>query len=356
MKICFFPIESKDNDYVNNMISMIKQLGIEVYSTEDVKRDFKLFMSVHIFHFNWYENLGTKNYYKALYILLKKVCTIFLLKMFNKKIIWTMHNKIAHDSVDDKLSMFILKFIAKQSNKIVIHSKESINILNNIIDKKKITDKIVYIHHINYINNINLNNNLIKFNFKINDNELIFMFCGAVKKYKNIELLIKAFNDLELKNCKLIIAGKPYINDYKREINKIINGNKNIITIFKFLSNNELFSLINLSDILIFPYNKKSSLNSGSIILGFSCKKTVISPMIGTLLDMKDQDFYYGYDYQSEEEHYNKLKQYILKVYNDYSFNKKILKEKGEQAFTYINNYYNSDVVKKELDELYNNY
>lgn len=354
MNICFFPIEVETNDYIDNMIDIIRDSGIVIYSLSDLKKNVRLFKKIDIFHFNWYENLDSKSYYKAIHSIIKKMIIILVLRFFNKKIIWTMHNKISHESINDKLSMVMLKFMAKKSDKIVIHSRESVNILSEIFHNKKIIDKTFYIHHVNYISNLKIDNKLVKEDLKIYNDELVFVFCGAIRKYKNIEMLINVFNNLNLKKCKLIIAGKPHTDEYRKELNELINGNKNIVTVFKFLSDDELFSLINLSDVLVLPYNKRSSLNSGSIILGFSCKKTVIAPMIGTLLDMKNEDFYYGYDYNKDEEHYEKFKQCIMKVYNDYIKNKNILKQKGEQAYSYVDRYYNSNVVKKELNDLYN--
>lgn len=354
MNLCFFPIENKTNSYINNMINIFKESEISIYSLDEVKKSFKLFKKIDIFHFNWYENLDAETHYKAVYNVVKKILLISFIKLFNKKIIWTMHNKIPHDSINNKLALFMLKFMAKKSDKIVIHSKHSKEVLKNIFNNKKLLKKVVYVHHVDYINNYKIDNKLSRKTFGIDDNQLVLVFCGAVRKYKNIEILIKVFNELKLKNCKLIIAGNPHTSSYKQELNKIIKGNENIVTNFKFLSDDELFSLINLSDALILPYNKKSSLNSGSIILGFSSKRTVISSMIGTLLDMKGEDFYYGYDYDDEKEHCNKLKDCIIRAYNDYINDKNILKKKGIDAFSYINKYYNSNVVKKELNDLYN--
>lgn len=353
MKLCFSPIENQTNSYIDNMIGIIKDTGASVYSLEDVKKSFTLFREIDIFHFNWYENLNNSNYMKAVYSMIKKIITISIIKLFNKKIVWTMHNKVPHESINNNLDTHMIRFIAKKADKIVIHSKESINVLNELLDNDKIIHKTFYVHLINYVRNYSVDKQLDRRSLGIDNNELTFIFSGAIRKYKNVEILIKVFNDLNLDKCKLIISGKPHTLEYMQELNESINGNSNIITVFKFLSDTELFSLINLSDVLVLPYDKKSSLNSSSILLGFSSRRTVISPMIGTLCDMKDEDFYYGYDYEKDEEHYKRLKECIIRVYNDYAKNIDILNDKGEQGFSYVNKYYNYETVKKELTDLY---
>lgn len=354
MKVCFYPLKSKTNDYINNTINLLRELNIKLYLLENVKKDFFLFKSIDVFHFNWYENLSPNNYFNAFKDLLKKVIFINMLKLFNKKIVWTMHNKISHESLNDKLSIFMIKFMAEKSDKIIIHCNESKEILSNICNDE-IVNKTYYIPHVNYIDNIHNDNKITRNTFNIDDEELVFLFIGAIRKYKNIELLIDVFNELKLNNCKLIIAGNPINEEYKKDLIRLINTSKNIIHILRFLDNSELYDLINLSNIVVLPYDKKSTLNSGSIILSFSCKKTVISPMIGTLKDMREEKFYYGYDYHNDTEHYQMLKENIIKVYNDYKINNYILKEKGEQAYLYVKKYHSPDIIKKKLNYLYYN-
>ena len=353
MKLCFVPLENETNSYIYNNLNLIKELGISVYSFDEVKKNKRLFEEIEIFHFNWYENLDNRSYARAVYSLLKKMIELYRIKFFNKKIVWTMHNKLSHESINKSLTTIMMKFMIKKSDKIVIHSKESENILVDIMKDKKYLNKTFYIHHINYIGNYTLNNAISRESLNIGKDTLTIIFTGAVRKYKNIEILIDVFNDMKLQDCKLIIAGKPNTEEYMRELKGIIGNNTNIITLFKFLSDEELFSLINISDAMILPYDKISSLNSGSIILGFSCARTVVSPMIGTLLDIKYKDFYYGYDYTDYNDHYKRLKEAILRLYNDFINDKSILREKGQQAFYFVKENYGHDTVKLELKNLY---
>ena len=58
--------------------------------------------------------------------------------------------------------------------------------------------------------------------------------------------------------------------------------------------------------------------------------------MIGTLKEFSDKSFFYGYDYKTEEEHKENLKEKIKQVYDDFEQNRTVLVKKGKTAFNIV--------------------
>ena len=180
------------------------------------------------------------------------------------------------------------------------------------------------------------------------------LFIGQVKKYKNIELLIKTFKDskLEKDGFILLICGKCSDKEYKEELQKI--SNKNIFFDFNFIKDEEMEAYLRNSQIIVAPYNKKSSLNSGTLWMCMSYSKTMILPLIGCVKDIKNYDnLLYTYDYDDEREHYDALLECLLKVKLDINTDANILDKKGIKSYEYIVKNQTWEAFKEKWINLY---
>lgn len=354
MKICFYPFKLKYNTYIDLMKKAASINDIEVYSVKTAFKNLKLFNEIGIFHINWYEGINSKKRVSSFIEYILKICIIKFLKLNRKKIVWTVHNKVQHNKKNSYLSMSLMKILCKNSDRIVIHSYESINVLENISKDGNIKNKIRYIEHPNYIGSYSKTMNNLRKELSIEENELVYLFVGQVSKYKNIEILIKAFNELKFSNSKLIIAGNPSSIEYKDELMCLVNNNKNIITYFKYVDDNEIISMLNTCDIVVLPYDLRSSLNSGTVFLAFSNSKTVISSRNGTILDLLEHNLCFSYDFKNDEEHYVKLKECLKQTYDLYCIDHKTISAIGKKAYDYVNKNNSLNIVAEKLNNLYN--
>ena len=63
----------------------------------------------------------------------------------------------------------------------------------------------------------------------------------------------------------------------------------------------------------------------------------VFAPKIGTVKDFPDDTLFYGYEYQNDSEHEDKLLEMIQKAYDDYREDCKSYEKKGEALYTLQN-------------------
>lgn len=99
------------------------------------------------------------------------------------------------------------------------------------------------------------------------------LFVGRIRTYKGVENLISAFTQLEIKEKKLVIAGEGKLRVTPDSKIKFIN---------RWLGEDEIATLVNNAEVVIFPYIEASQ--SGLLPYCLSQnKKIVVTPLPGLL-------------------------------------------------------------------------
>lgn len=334
-RIMIYPNEHSDsNYYINNLTNILKDQYTILGMCKEKDKGIKKLLNGDVYHFNWYESIDSTSYVGTLKNYIKRTILVNILKINRKKIVWTVHNNQPHNLKYERLNHKIMKFMARKSDRIHILCKDTIN-NNEYLQKYK--NKIVYIPHGDYIGNYPKSNITIYERYNIPENKRIMLFIGQIRKYKNIEILIKAFKDskLEDKEFILLICGNCSDKEYKEELKKI--SNENVLFDFNFIKNEEMEAYLRNSQIIVAPYDKKSSLNSGTLWMAMSYSRTMMLPLIGCVKDINNYDEYlYVYDYSNENDHDYNLLECMKKIKSDIEKNENILVEKGNKANEYI--------------------
>ena len=110
------------------------------------------------------------------------------------------------------------------------------------------------------------------------------LFFGLIRKYKGLELLIKAFNEAPLidKNIKLYVAGECYEDKKKyTEIIEMLNLGKRVILDFNFKNKTDIQLLFSACDIVAQTYHKATQ--SGVTPLAYYYQKPLLVSDIESL-------------------------------------------------------------------------
>tara|TARA_A100001015_G_C15005272_1_gene720356 strand:+ start:696 stop:1832 length:1137 start_codon:yes stop_codon:yes gene_type:complete len=103
------------------------------------------------------------------------------------------------------------------------------------------------------------------------------LFFGLIRKYKGLELLIRAFNETPLvnQNIKLYVAGECYENQKKyTQIVKSLNLDDQVILDFNFKNTRDIQKLFSASDIIAQTYHKATQ--SGITPLAYYYQKPLL--------------------------------------------------------------------------------
>lgn len=337
-QLCFvYPFTNDTNEYLNLMKKALKQINIIPVSEEYI--DFADFMWYH-----WIESSYEKN--PEILAQIKNYAES------GKKIIWNMHNRIPHETKNIQNVKFFMKTMAEISYKIIIHSNETIAIIKELCGENlQILSKVIFVPHPNYIGTYGpeISHNILK------NNKLILNFFGAIRKYKNIELLISVIKELNFDDVELNIIGSCNSDEYKQFLIELIDENHNIKTDFRFIEDNELPEILANCHLFVLPYNLDSSLNSGTTILVFSYARSVLSSQTGTLADIKDKSLFFTYFYKNQLEHKEELKKQITAIRKKYKENYNELLTIGQKCKKYVTENNSLPKTAEQLKQVFYN-
>ncbi len=307
-----------ENVFVRRMIKLLS-VKYNVKGIEQVSNDWKKIKNIKAVILNWVENDldGHLKRYVVLY------------KIFGVKICWVFHNRVPHEGNKD-LQIENMRWMANHSDFIFLLSKASKQHLPN---RERNAKKCIYLPHINYMEAYPASERDIREENAIREDVFVFAFLGLIRPYKNLEILVQAFCELNLENAKLFIAGNVQSGTYIEELRKKCLSSDRVILKPGFISNGEMEAFIRASDVVVLPYSKVSSMNSGVMMMAFSYGRTVIMPDIAMGKDIKNKQLAFIYDYRDENENLEKLKGKMLEAYQK---GKKEVHSMGISAKKYV--------------------
>ena len=325
------------NQYTPLMKNALTAMGI-------APRPFRFGTHANFVWLHWFEKKAEKRDFPAGVDFLEKS------RQRGIKIIWNVHNKIPHGATNlDSVTRF-MKLLADVSHKIVIHSKITIRMIEELCgNNEAVLKKIVYVPHPHYIGVYGPQEE----DRGLDNNKLKLCFFGAVKKYKNVDLLISAVTELGFEDVELNIYGRCRPTGYARSLRRLSEKIHNIKTHLKFIHDRDIPKILASCHLLALPYNLDSSLNSGATILAFSYERTVLSPNTGTLSDIADKSSFFAYSYSDQQSHKEELKKQITAIREKYKGNYNELLKLGEKCKEYVSINNSLTQVTKQLKQVF---
>jgi glycosyltransferase involved in cell wall biosynthesis len=243
----------------------------------------KYINKIHIVFFNWIEDLPDKKVGMLQTILFLIMLPVFKIKGI--KIFYTLHNKESHYTKNGYMKRTIRRKILCNADFILCHATEGLNILTDNNHRAKAR----YIPHPFKKAPIQ--------DFK-HEKKYDILIWGAIRPYKGIDNYLTFLESKKiLKNYRTLIIGKIFPKEYEVAFNRF---ESEIITIEnKYVDDETLNELINLSSIILFTYNEKTVLSSGALIYSLAQGAFVIGPNTGAFRDMYSEgliDVFDDYD------------------------------------------------------------
>jgi len=205
---------------------------------------------------------------------------LFYLRLYLKKyiIFWTIHDFISHSGEHSLKAIIYKKFLIKYPFYFIQHYKYLKDLFCSKTGIKR--DKVFQI----YSGKLN-----VYHNFSGNEERFIngdyILFFGRISKYKGIEYLLKAFNNLstEFPNTRLIIAGKGNLDFNIKEY-----SNHNVKFINDYIDNTLLVNLISNCKIVVMPYTDAT--HSATVVTAYAFNKPVLCSDVGGLGEVVKND------------------------------------------------------------------
>jgi glycosyltransferase involved in cell wall biosynthesis len=307
MKVIFIP-EFRNNAYQKALADSLSMEGIEVnfggtfnpYYPFPVLRSVKSHFRPDILHIHWpHPFLLANSRGKTVLKSWSFICELLLVRLIGINIVWTVHNISSHETDFRSLELFFSRLITRLCNKIIVHTPSA---KGEVINKFGVKSPLItVIPHGSYINcyENQMDKAKARNRLGISMEDLVFLYFGRIRPYKGVPGLIDAFKKLNHLQARLLIVGEPMNNNISDELLKRCEGDRRIITIFRFIPDDELQVYMNTADVVVLPY--RDILTSGAVILAMSFGMPIIAPAIGGIPDILDSEGSFLY-YPSEED------------------------------------------------------
>jgi len=285
MNIYMYPISDPNksvskNPYMDKLIETIELNNCTVVNKEKINKfgifDLLLYMGkVDTYYLNWVENLPDRRFGWIQALLF--IIIFFMLKLFGKKIVWMMHNKLSHSKKSLFFKIVTNYILVNYSDIVLTHSLDGIRFGNVLLKKKK---TIKFIH-------LPLDNNTKKISHELEKNIDILIW-GSISPYKGIDTFLEYLNKSEVSNnYNIHIVGKITNNELIEKLS--LYETSKVVIENDFVSTERLEELFSKSKMVLFTYAGYSTLSSSALMDTLSYNIPVVGPNVGVFRDLNEE-------------------------------------------------------------------
>ncbi len=204
-------------------------------------------------------------------------------KEYSNKILFITENVVSHEA--NKVDKFLTKIGLRNVSMFLALSKNVEEELERFAKGSKIYRSELPIYDC-YKNDDIPEISKFKSQLGINKDDQVILFFGYVRKYKGLDILLKAFPKIleKFPNTFLLIVGEFYDNpaNYFKLIEKL-NITERVKLINQFVPNEDVAKYYLSSDVVVLPY--RSATQSGILNVAYGFNKPVIVTNVGGLAE-----------------------------------------------------------------------
>jgi glycosyltransferase involved in cell wall biosynthesis len=253
-------------------------------------------------HLNWPSFFyGNKSAIVSLKKFVRFILLLVLTRLCGIRLLWTAHNLYPHDrnkiAILDWLGR---KILVSLGYRIFAHGKSAALAVAEEFPAAR--GKLVIIPHGNWIGFYADECSRVTARARLNipADQYVFLFFGSCKEYKNLEYLIKCFQNGPFGEAALWIVGRfPEAKYSVRVKAQIALRPQRICLEDRFVPNNELQYYFKACNAFVLAYT--DILTSGSAMLAISFGRPVVAPRLGHLQDVVNPHCGILYDPAEEE-------------------------------------------------------
>ncbi len=194
------------------------------------------------------------------------------------KLVYTVHNVQPHERAFPLLDQIANRAVFSWADALHVHDEAA---RRKVAQTYRRDQRVHVIPHGSYIGAYpnSCTKSEAKERLGLAEHAFVFLCLGQVRRYKGIEELIAAFQQLADENAQLMIAGNVHDAAYAQELTQLTKGQSNIHTRFQYVPDAEVQYFLNACDVCVLPY--LSVTTSGAAVLAFSFGRPVIASALG---------------------------------------------------------------------------
>lgn len=286
---CLFVPAYKRNPYQGLLADALTKHGVDVsFGTYDVSvfpliRLLRGHRRIDVLHIHWIADLLKQATWSTSRIIFRLKCLLliiecWLIRLSGIRIVWTIHNKYAHEGYDREKELAYRKALACGVSKIIVHSEEALQVLESLYELP-ISRKAVVVHHASLIDvypAVSITSSELRDQLGIPETGLVIGYFGQIRAYKGVETLIRTVDEIgDSSDIFLMVAGLAHPEEYQESLTRL-SKHRNIRLELSYISDQDLVNFINMIDVVCLPF--VDALTSSTVILAMSSAKALLLP------------------------------------------------------------------------------
>ncbi|MDV3351381.1 glycosyltransferase [Leptothoe sp. LEGE 181152] len=212
---------------------------------------------------------------------IKFLVDIFIVQISGVRVVWTVHNLIAHDTQYGCLERWIRRRLAKIVDQLIVHNHSS---KESVVDLYLATDSsvsVISIGHYREIYESPIDASAARKILGLPAIGNIYLWQGLLRPYKGVESLLKIWSEHKevFADHTLVIAGAAPDKSYEEKIANMAAQIPGVHTHLEFIEDNRMHLFFSAATVVALPF--KQILTSSSLVLAMSYARPVIAPRLG---------------------------------------------------------------------------
>lgn len=208
---------------------------------------------------------------------------IRIVRFLGTRIVWTLHQLEAHDAAFPDLQQQIQRRFAHLCEWVRVMwpstAARAAEYLDLPTDRIRIQPEGSFLGH--YPDDDDATK--ARSDLGLPPGAFVFLYFGAVKRYKGVEELIQRFRELEGEELRLVVAGNCGNPELRAQLGELAAPDPRIQLHLTFIDDAQVQTFFRAADAVVLPFRKIE--NSSSAILAMGFGKPVIAPAIGVMAE-----------------------------------------------------------------------
>ena len=212
-------------------------------------------------------------------------------------IVWTVHNLQDHDRRQPRLERFFHRRLVRLCDALIVHCRYARDaVAEAFAVPAPLRRRIFVMPHGHYLGvyGDGVTRDEARARLGLEPGAVVFLYLGAIRPYKGVPRLVRAFRRLHHSGARLVVAGRPATEGLRAEIEAGAQGDPRIRLFLERVPDEDIQVFMNAADAVVMPY--EDIFTSGTVILAMSYGRPVIAPRRGCLVEVVDRQGGFLYD------------------------------------------------------------
>lgn len=278
LRVLVWPVDPKNPYTLSLYAEMGRAVRVKQFSTLNLRHRHD------IWHVHWPEALlNIQNPILASAKLTAFLAMIDWVRLRGGRIVWTIHNLKAHDDLHPRLEAIFYRRFIRRVDGVISLSNTALKMALEKFGQLRLLPAAV-IRHGHYRNQYVQGQPDAKSALGIDRDTRVILFFGEVRGYKNVDVLVRAFRDIEDRRVILLIAGRPKNPALGTTIAKEAARDSRVRLELSYIDPVRVGDYFGASDLVVLPY--RHILNSGAALLALSFNRPVLVPDLGSMREL----------------------------------------------------------------------